>query len=373
MATACGIATLLAAAAVFAPAKDPQRNTEIHAALKQSVAQEQAQDYAQAIRSLLAQQQAHPQHYTLNLRLGWLYYLNAQQDEALRCYRAAIEAAPQSVEARLGYLLPLLALARYGEAEAAARDVLVLNTGDYYGNLRLAFALRMQKKYDAADEVLQRMLTCYPADTLLRAEAALLQQARSGGMAAPLVSPAEQEIQNALARSVEWEGKLKPAEALQAIADFAQAHPEHYTLALRMGWLDYLQGRFADAARHYQAAVRIAPAAIEARLGCLLVLLAQGQYRDAELTAAQIVKIDPVNYYANLRLAVALRLQKKYAAAEEVVARMLIAHPADVTYRAELGALKAAQGDSQGAAEAFAEVLALDPKNAAAAQNQQAN
>ena len=73
---------------------------------------EQAQAYDDAVRALLLHYESRPQSYTVNLRLGWLYYLSGKYASSERHYQTAIKVAPDSLEAKIGYTLPLLAKAR---------------------------------------------------------------------------------------------------------------------------------------------------------------------------------------------------------------------------------------------------------------------
>ena len=77
-------------------------DSEVRTVLKRSTEAERVGDYAKGIAALMEQYDGHSRHYALNLRLGWLNYLSGKHDEAHRCYKAAIEAAPKSIEAKLG-------------------------------------------------------------------------------------------------------------------------------------------------------------------------------------------------------------------------------------------------------------------------------
>lgn len=153
-------------------------DAEIRDAYHKSYRYEKAQNYADAIKALAPVAAAYPQGYTVNLRLGWLYYLSGSYATSRTCYQAAIKTAPDSLEAKLGHLLPLLAQERYEEAEAAAKLVLRIDPVNYTANLRLAFAQRMQKKNDAAEQVLNGMLVLYPTDLSLLTEFALIKLAK---------------------------------------------------------------------------------------------------------------------------------------------------------------------------------------------------
>ena len=174
----------------------------------------------------------------------------------------------------------------------------------------------------------------------------------------------DSEIRDAYYKSYRDEKAQSYADAIRALAPVAEANPQGYTVNLRLGWLNYLQGSYAASRTYYETAMKVAPNSIEARLGYLLPLLALERYTDAESVAQQVIRVDPANYYANLRLAYALRLQKKYAAAEEIVSRQLVSYPTDVSLLTELGLLKVAQ--NRPAERIFNDVLTLDPENAVA-------
>lgn len=148
---------------------------------------ERAQNYPDAIKALLILHKTYPQAYTLNLRLAWLHYLNGSYVSAEKYYKTAITAAPNSLEAKLGYTLPLLAQARYKEVEAVTKQIVEVDPGNYYANLRLAIALRMQRKYDQAEQVVNRMALHYPTDVSFLTELGLLRVAQSDAEAAKRV------------------------------------------------------------------------------------------------------------------------------------------------------------------------------------------
>ena len=171
-------------------------------------------------------------------------------------------------------------------------------------------------------------------------------------------------IRDAYHQSYRYEKAQNYPDAIRTLAPVIDAYPKGYTVNLRLGWLHYLQGAHASARAHYEAAIKVAPDSIEARLGLLLPLLAQERYTGAEAVARQIVRVDPANYYGNLRLAFSLRMQEKPAAAEEILARQLAFYPTDISLLNEWGLVKLAQG--QPAERIFNDVLTLDPENVVA-------
>jgi tetratricopeptide (TPR) repeat protein len=130
-------------------------------AFAKSYKYEKAQNYEDAIKSIVILKN---QDYLVHLRLGWLYYLSGNHANSRQHYQKAMATAPKAIEPRLGYMLPLLAQARYAEVETVARQVLTMDAGNYYASLRLAIALRMQGKLAQAAEVNNAMLGLYPTD-----------------------------------------------------------------------------------------------------------------------------------------------------------------------------------------------------------------
>ncbi|RMH73551.1 MAG: tetratricopeptide repeat protein [Gemmatimonadetes bacterium] len=160
---------------------------EIKTAYERSYTYEKIQDYQNAIKAMLAVFNAYPEGYTVNVRLGWLYYLNQNYANAIDHYQKAMKTAPYAAEAKLGYLLPLLAQGKYSEVEKIAYQILTIDYYNYYANLRLALALRMQEKYDLAQTVVERMLLLYPTDVPFLVEQALVKQAQDDPEAATAI------------------------------------------------------------------------------------------------------------------------------------------------------------------------------------------
>ncbi len=148
--------------------------SEIRETYSKSFNYEKIQNYTDAIKSMMTVYQEYPKAYTVNLRLGWLYYLNGNYANSLRHYDNAVSIMPFSLEAKSGRLLPLLAQEKYSEVENKAFDILNVDFYNYYGNLRLCYALRKQKKFDIAEKIASKMLAVYPTDITLLTEYALV-------------------------------------------------------------------------------------------------------------------------------------------------------------------------------------------------------
>jgi len=172
-----------------------------------------------------------------------------------------------------------------------------------------------------------------------------------------------EEIQEAYHKSFNYEQIEDYENAIRALSPVLDEYPNGYTVNLRLGWLYYLLGRYANSIEHYQKAVQIVPTSLEAKNGLMLPMLAQNKYSDAVSIAYQVVSVDHYNYYGNMRLAYSLRMLKKYDQAEQILNKMLAVYPTDITFLTELALVKYNQGDTEKAGNLMWDVQTLDPEN----------
>jgi tetratricopeptide (TPR) repeat protein len=128
----------------------------IKLAYYQSYHYERTENYNAAISAMLPVLEAYPKGYIVNLRLGWLYYLSNHYANSMQRYVTAIKTAPDSIEARLGLILPQLAQERYSQAEQTAYQIINKDYANYYANLRLIIILRKQRKSDLALDIAKK-------------------------------------------------------------------------------------------------------------------------------------------------------------------------------------------------------------------------
>jgi len=159
------ILTLALLAALPSATPSAQADT---VAFSKSYDLERSGDYRGAIAAL--ESVSRRSSYLLEYRLGWLHYLATDHVTARQHYQAAMRVSPKSIEPRLGYILPTLAMNRYDEVEVVARTILSMDPNHYTAGLRLAYALRMQRKHRPARDVLTPMLQLYPTDVSLLSE-----------------------------------------------------------------------------------------------------------------------------------------------------------------------------------------------------------
>lgn len=142
--------------------------TEYQKAYQVSLDLEKVYEYPQSLQKLQAYYQDYANDYEFNLRLGYLYYLNAQYETSLACFQQAVYLKSGSVEAKNWYLLALMALQKWQEAEDYAKIIIKQDPSNYYANIRLAYIYYLQKKWEHALDRYQMLYTLYPSDPDLK-------------------------------------------------------------------------------------------------------------------------------------------------------------------------------------------------------------
>jgi tetratricopeptide (TPR) repeat protein len=147
---------------------------QLRNAWAQSLSCEQNGDFVRALAPLRSM----PRDYAICLRMGWLEYRAGHYPASSVHYMEALGTSPCSLEARLGLLLPLLAMNHHAEAERIAREVLQESPANPLAAARLATSLRKQGRLGEAETILVPALKNYPTDISLLTELALVCAAR---------------------------------------------------------------------------------------------------------------------------------------------------------------------------------------------------
>ncbi len=144
--------------------------SDIKNAYYKSYNYEKMGDYKDAIKVLIPVYNKYPKGYTLNLRLGWLFYLSKKYQNALTHYKKASLIAPYSIEAKLGIMKTYLAAGDYNNALKIGDVILKTDYYNYYGNYYEIMALISKKQYDTALSLTNKMLSLYPASVMFLVE-----------------------------------------------------------------------------------------------------------------------------------------------------------------------------------------------------------
>lgn len=162
-----------------------------------------------------------------------------------------------------------------------------------------------------------------------------------------------------LSKVLSWAGKRDEADrlALQAVAlipDDVEARHQAGNACLR-------QGRFQQAAEHYQAALKLDPSYAPAAYGLGLVYLEQNKLKEAVRWFTKAVELDPKFADAEYNLAKAYDGLGQLDEAERHYRRAYELSPQAADVLNDLGVLAAKRGNTAQAADYFRKALQLDP------------
>ncbi|MGB9665102.1 MAG: tetratricopeptide repeat protein [Ignavibacteria bacterium] len=154
------VSTIILTNVVFSQQKDEKItafNTSINEALKGN--------YQKAIDALLNIYKNNENDYLINLRLGYLYYLQKKYDKSVDYYQRAIQLSQEkSIEPYLGLTLPLSGQEKWDEVAKAYQKILSLDPNNYTANLRLGQIYFNRKEFSKAETLLKKIYNFYPGD-----------------------------------------------------------------------------------------------------------------------------------------------------------------------------------------------------------------
>ncbi len=155
--------------------EDPQSTL-----FQNSVEQESKGAFTEALASLDAINGPRAATYMVRLRRGWLLYMLGRWDASIAAYSQAVKTEPNSIEARLGMMLPQLAARKWADAIVTGDEVLKKDPANYLANSRVAYASYNLGKWSEAETHYRTVLDLYPGDVDMRSGYAwsLLKQAR---------------------------------------------------------------------------------------------------------------------------------------------------------------------------------------------------
>lgn len=136
---------------------------------QQSYEEEAKGNYQEAILVLMQASRAGDNSYLYHLRLGWLQYLGNKYTDSVNSYRKAAILTKDSIEAKLGLMLPLMAQGKWSEAEKVAKEILSLDPLSYLANSRLAYIYYNLKQYKDSETSYRKVLSYYPGDIEMQA------------------------------------------------------------------------------------------------------------------------------------------------------------------------------------------------------------
>lgn len=141
---------------------DAYSQQDILDAFSASYAHEESQDYKKALGVLESVYTA--TSYEMNMRLGYLHYLDKNYPKSVSYYRQAIKLMPYAFEAKLGLVNPLAAMGNWTEIEQIYLEILNIDPMNTLVNYRMGLINYNRQNYSLAKKYLDKVINLYPMD-----------------------------------------------------------------------------------------------------------------------------------------------------------------------------------------------------------------
>ncbi|MBC7401335.1 MAG: tetratricopeptide repeat protein [Mucilaginibacter sp.] len=139
-----------------------QTNAVLQKAFKNSYADENNKNYTAAINDMTPYYSEGS--YEVNVRLGWLNYLNKNYNASQTYYARAVKIKPNAVEAKFGYVKPLSYLQSWDKVLDQYNAILKIDPQNTQANYWLGVIYYNRKQYDAAIRCFKAVVNLYPFD-----------------------------------------------------------------------------------------------------------------------------------------------------------------------------------------------------------------
>ena len=126
---------------------------------------------------------------------------------------------------------------------------------------------------------------------------------------------ANKALSNAFKQSYDYEA-VKNYEAATNTINSMYSETS-YEINIRLGWLNYLTGKFKESVMYYQKAIELMPAATEPKWGIIYPFTKLENWTEVEKNYISILKIDPKNTTANYNLGLIYYYRKDYISAKK--------------------------------------------------------
>jgi tetratricopeptide (TPR) repeat protein len=139
-----------------------QNNTKVYESFIESYGLEATGNYSNAIEKIINIYSE--DSYDMNIRLGWLYYNLGNYPESQKYYLIATEILPYSIEAKLGYVLPVSGLGYWDKVIEVYNDILEIDPQNTLVNYRMGAIYYERKQYEKVYDFLENVINLYPND-----------------------------------------------------------------------------------------------------------------------------------------------------------------------------------------------------------------
>jgi tetratricopeptide (TPR) repeat protein len=139
-----------------------QNHQDLIKAFSTSYDLEAKKEYGKAFETL--QKVYNENSYEINLRMGWLAYLNNQQEVSLKYYKKAMELMPYAIEPCFGYAFPAAALNKWDDVLNIYDKILSIDPNNTIASYRKGLILYNRGDFGAAEKMFEKVVNLYPFD-----------------------------------------------------------------------------------------------------------------------------------------------------------------------------------------------------------------
>ena len=102
--------------------------------------------------------------YEINIRLGWLHYLNQNYNASQSYYQKAVNLRPEAIEAKFGYVKPLSFLQSWDKVLDQYLAILKIDPQNTQANYWAGVIYYNRKQFDIAVKFFRAVVNLYPYD-----------------------------------------------------------------------------------------------------------------------------------------------------------------------------------------------------------------
>lgn len=133
-------------------------------AFNKSVDFEEIGNYLDAKKEIEKIYSDYANDYLVNLRLGWLNYLDKRYDESIKYYNKSLQISNNSIESLLGLTFPYSAKNKWDEIKNIYENILDIDPLNYTARLNLAQIYLKEGDNLNSKIMLEKLIEQYPSD-----------------------------------------------------------------------------------------------------------------------------------------------------------------------------------------------------------------
>lgn len=134
-------------------------------AFNKSVDFEEIGNYKDAINAIQNIYSSFSNDYLVNLRMGWLNYLDKNYNESIKYYKKSLQLSNNSIEAQLGITYPYAAKNNWDDIKSIYENIMDVDQMNYTARLNLAQIYLKEGDNLNAKVLLEKLIDQYPSDS----------------------------------------------------------------------------------------------------------------------------------------------------------------------------------------------------------------